>query len=79
MRYIIENNLKLKDIEGIVNQKFYDRLIEKKAPTREEDLEVHNSMLRTICKANEKEEIKKLLNNLASYLINNVRPFFYGG
>lgn len=33
MRYIIDNNLKLKDIEGIVNQKAYDRLIEKKAPT----------------------------------------------
>lgn len=31
MIYIIAKNLKLKDIEGIVNQKVYDRLIEKKA------------------------------------------------
>ena len=30
MRYIIANNLKLKDIKGIVNKKFYDSLIEKR-------------------------------------------------
>ena len=40
MRYIIENNMTFKDFEGIVNQKVYDRLIEKKAPAREEDLEL---------------------------------------
>ena len=32
MRYIIANNLKIKNIEGTINQKSYDRLIEKKAP-----------------------------------------------
>ena len=76
MRYIIENNLKLKDIEDIVNQKVYDRLIEKKAPKREEDLELWKSMLITICKTNDEEDIKRLLNNLAPYLRNKVRPFF---
>ena len=28
------------DIQGVINQKFYDRLIEKKALAREEDLEL---------------------------------------
>ena len=54
-RYIMANNLKLKDIKGTVNQKFYEKLIEKKAPTREEDFNLQKSMLRTICKTNDNE------------------------
>lgn len=77
MRYTIANNLKLKDIEGKVNQKFYDRLIEKKAPAREEDIELQKSMIRTICKTDEEEEVKRLLNNMAPYLRNKVRPFLF--
>lgn len=30
MRYMIENNLSLKDIEAVVNLKVYERLIDKK-------------------------------------------------
>ena len=71
MRYIIANNIKLQDIKGVVNQKVYVKLIEKKAPKIEEDLELWKSMLRTICKTNEKEEIKRLLSNLAPYMRNN--------
>lgn len=83
MRYIIENNMKLKDIEGLVNQKVYERLVEKKALAREEDLELQKSILRTICnlrticKTGDEEEIKRLLNNLAPYLRNKVRPFLF--
>lgn len=73
MRYIIAKNIKLKAIEGIVNQKVYDRLIEKKALAREEDIELEKSMLRIICKIDDEEEIKRLLNNLAPYLRNKVR------
>ena len=34
-------------------------------------------MLRTICKNDDEEEIKRLLNNLAPYLRNKVRPFLF--
>ena len=40
MRYMILNNLKLEDNEGIVNQKVYDRLIAMKSPVHEEDMEL---------------------------------------
>lgn len=40
MRYMIANNLKLEDIEGIVNQKVCVRLIEKKALAQEEDMKL---------------------------------------
>ena len=40
MRYIIANNLKLKDIGSTINPRVYDRLIEKKAPSQEEDIEL---------------------------------------
>ena len=33
VRYIIANNIKIKDIEGTINHKVYDRLIVKKAPS----------------------------------------------
>ena len=33
IRCNISNKLKLKDIECVVNQKFYDKIIQKKAPT----------------------------------------------
>ena len=36
MRYIIENDLNMKDIKGLVNQKFYERLIENKTLARED-------------------------------------------
>ena len=68
VRYIVANNIKLKDLESIINQKVYERLIQKKAPAREEYLELRKSMLRTICKTNDEEEIKRLLNNLEPYL-----------
>lgn len=77
MRYIVSNNLKLKDLERIINQKLYERLIEKKAPTREEDLELWNSMIRNICKTDDEDEIKRLLNNLAPYLRNKFRPILF--
>lgn len=77
MRYIIANNLKLKDVEGTMNQKVYDIPIEKKAPAREEDIEIQNSMIRKIFKTNDEEEIKRLLKNLAPYLRNKVRPFLF--
>ena len=70
IRYIISNKLKLKDIEGVVNQKVYERLIEKKAPAREEDLEFWKFVIRTICKIDNEEEIKNLMNNLVPYLRN---------
>ena len=77
VRYIISTKLKLKNIEGVVSQKVYDRLIEKKALAREEDLELQKSMIRTICKIDNEEEIEKLMNNLAPYLRNKVRPFLF--
>ena len=40
VRHIIANYLSMKDIKGVVNQKFYERLIEKKTLSREEDLEL---------------------------------------
>ena len=40
VRFIISNKLKLKDIEGVVNQKVYARLIGKKALARKEDLKL---------------------------------------
>ena len=46
MRYIIDNNLKLKDIEDMVNQKFYDKLIEMKEPSREQKIELWKSMMK---------------------------------
>lgn len=67
----------MKDLESIINQKVYERLIEKKAPTREEDLELWKSMLRTICKTDDEDEIKRLLNNLKPYLKNKLRPFLF--
>ena len=63
VRYMILNNLKLEDIEGIVNQKVYDRLIAKKALVYEDDMELQKSMLRTMCKIDDEEEIKKLITN----------------
>ena len=48
MRYMIANNLKLKKIEGILNQKVYDRLIEKKSPPKEEDMELQKSIMRIV-------------------------------
>ena len=68
MRYIIDNNLKLKDIEDMVKKKIYDKLIEKKEPTREEDIEIWKSMIRTICKIYDEEEVKRFLNNIAPNL-----------
>lgn len=76
-RYIIANNLKLKDIEGTVNHKVYEKLIKKKDLAREEDLELQKSMIRKICKTDDEEEFKRLLNNLALYLRNKVRPFLF--
>ena len=40
MRYMILNNLKLEDIKGFFNQKVYKKLIAKKAPVQEEDMEL---------------------------------------
>lgn len=34
-------------------------------------------MLRTICKTDDKEEIKRLINNLEPYLRNKERPFLF--
>ena len=34
-------------------------------------------MIRTICKIDDEEEVKKLLNNLAPCLKNKVRPFLF--
>ena len=77
VRFIIENDLSLKDIEGVVKKKVYERLINKKTHVREEDLELHKSMLRTICKTDDEGEIKRLLNNLTPYLRNKLRPFLF--
>ena len=44
VRYIIANNMKLKDIEGTMNQKFYERLIEKNT-----QLEKKISNFKVIC------------------------------
>lgn len=40
VRYMITNKLKLESIKGFVNQKVYDRLIEKKTVVHEEDMEI---------------------------------------
>ena len=64
VRYMIINNLKFKDIKGFVNQKVYDKLIAKKAPVQEDDMELQKSMIRTMCKTEDGEEIKKLIGNL---------------
>ena len=34
-------------------------------------------MIRTICKTSDEKEVKILLNNLAPYLRNKVRPFLF--
>ena len=68
MRYMILNNLKLERIKGMMNQKIYDRLLAKKALVHEEDMELLKSLLRTMCKINDEDEIKKLMKKLATYL-----------
>ena len=52
----------------MIYQKDYDRLIDKKAPVHEEDMELWKLMLRTMCKIDDEEEIKKLMKRLAPYL-----------
>ena len=64
VRYKIVKNMKLKDIEGTINQNVYSRVIEKKVPTREEDIELQKSMIRTICKTDDEEEFRNLLRRL---------------
>ena len=68
MRYMIIKKLKFKDIKGFVNQKVYGTLIAKKAPVREEDMDLQKSMTRIMCKIDDKEEIRKLMNKLTHYL-----------
>ena len=68
VRYIITIDQSLKDIEEVVNKRFYERLIDKKSPRREKYLELHKSMLRTIYKIDDEVEIKGLLNNLMPFL-----------
>ena len=65
MRYMILNKLKLESIKGIMNQKFYDKLVSQKALVHEEDMELQNSMLRTMYKIDDEYEIKKLMKKLA--------------
>ena len=76
IRNIIANDLSMKDVKGVVNQKAYERLIEKKTLAREDDLKLWKSMLRTIYKIDDEDKIKRLLNNLAPYFRNKLRPFF---
>ena len=76
---MILNNLKLKDNKGFVNPKFYDRLIERKAPVMEEDMELWKSMIRTMCKTEDEEQVKKLMGKLAPYLRNKIRPILFMG
>lgn len=54
------------------------RLIAKKAPVREEDMELQKSMIRTMCKTKD-EEIKKLMGKLEPYQPNKMRPILFMG
>lgn len=59
------------------NIELTDRLTAKKAATKEEDLELQKSMLNISYNTEDEEELKKLLNSLAPYLKNKMRPILF--
>ena len=79
VRSMTLNNLKLESIKGMMNQKVYEKLVNKKEPVHEEDMELWKSMLRTMCKIDDEDEIKKLIKKLAPYLQSKMRPFLFMG
>jgi hypothetical protein len=79
VRYMIKNNVRFDGIKSIVNKKVYDRLIAKKASIHKEDMELQKSMIKTLCKTEDEEEIKNLMSSLAPYLRNKMRPILFMG
>lgn len=75
-RYMVRNNIGVDEIKDLVNKKVYDRLVEKKAGTTNEDLELQKSMLKISCNTKKEKELKELLSNLNPYLLNKMRPIF---
>lgn len=74
---MLPNNVKFDEIKKIVSKSVYDRLIEKKTTTKEEDLALRKELLKTSCKTKNEEELEKLMSLLAPYIQNKTRPLLF--